>query len=265
MVRELVDADVDFIKDDEKLMSPAYSSLADRVKAIMPIILDREQKTGKKVMYAFGISHADPETMVRNHDIVADAGGNAAVININSIGYGGFSYLRKRSRLALHAHRNGWDILTRHPGLGLDFRVYQQFWRLLGVDQFQINGIGAKYWEPDESFVRSFEALQAAAVFAAATARCRWRDPANGAARRRRLSRAPAARRICSISAAAASSAIPAARLPASERCGRPGRRRSPAFPSDVYARDHRELAQSIAKFGGAPRMTPELVSPAKA
>ena len=160
MVRELVEADVDFIKDDEKLMSPAYSSLADRVKAIMPIILDREQKTGKKVMYAFGISHADPDVMMRNHDIVADAGGNAAVININSIGYGGFSFLRKRSRLALHAHRNGWDILTRHPGLGLDFRVYQQFWRLLGVDQFQINGIGAKYWEPDDSFVRSFEALQ---------------------------------------------------------------------------------------------------------
>ena len=97
--------------------------------------------------------------MVRNHDLVADAGGNAAVININSVGYGGLSYLRKRSRLALHAHRNGWDILTRHPGLGMDFSVYQQFWRLLGVDQFQINGIGAKYWEPDDSFVRSFEAI----------------------------------------------------------------------------------------------------------
>jgi ribulose-bisphosphate carboxylase large chain len=49
--------------------------------------------------------------------------------------------------------------LTRHPGLGMDFSVYQQFWRLLGVDQFQINGIGAKYWEPDESFVRSFKAV----------------------------------------------------------------------------------------------------------
>jgi 3-oxoisoapionate-4-phosphate decarboxylase len=160
LVRELVDADVDFIKDDEKLMSPAYSPLAERVKAIMPIILEGEQKTGKKVMYAFGISHADPETMVRNHDLVADAGGNAAVININSVGYGGLAYLRRRSRLALHAHRNGWDILTRHPGLGLDFCVYQQFWRLLGIDQFQINGIGAKYWEPDDSFVRSFEAIK---------------------------------------------------------------------------------------------------------
>ena len=41
MARELVDADVDFIKDDEKLMSPAYSNLADRVNAVMPIILDR--------------------------------------------------------------------------------------------------------------------------------------------------------------------------------------------------------------------------------
>ena len=159
LVRTLVEAGVDFIKDDEKLASPAYSSVADRVAAIMPIILDHEQRTGKQVMYAFGISSADPEQMVRDHDIVAAAGGTAAVININSVGFGGLAYLRRRCRLALHAHRNGWDILTRHPGLGMEFGVYQQFWRLLGIDQFQINGIGAKYWEPDESFVRSFNDL----------------------------------------------------------------------------------------------------------
>jgi 3-oxoisoapionate-4-phosphate decarboxylase len=157
IVKELVEAGVDFIKDDEKLMSPAYSSLADRVRAVMPVILDGEQRLGRKVMYAFGISHADPDEMMRNHDLVADAGGNAAVVNINSIGFGGMAFLRKRSRLALHAHRNGWDILTRHPGLGMDFSVYQQFWRLLGVDQFQINGIGSKYWESDSSFVSSFK------------------------------------------------------------------------------------------------------------
>ena len=159
MVGELIDAGVDFIKDDEKLMSPAYSPLAERVRAIMPLVLEREQKTGRKPMYAFGISHADPDEMVRNHDIVAKAGGNAAVVNINSIGMGGLSYLRKRSSLVIHAHRNGWDILTRHPGLGMDFKVWQQFWRLLGVDQFQINGIDAKYWEPNESFIESFKAV----------------------------------------------------------------------------------------------------------
>ncbi|WP_428376905.1 3-oxo-isoapionate-4-phosphate decarboxylase OiaX [Lichenicoccus sp.] len=153
---QLVEAGVDFIKDDEKLMSPAYSTLEARVRAVMPVIRDHEQKTGRRVMYAFGISSADPEQMLRNHDLVADAGGTAAVININSVGYGGLAYLRRRSRLVLHAHRNGWDILTRHPGLGFDFSVYQTLWRLLGIDQFQVNGIGAKYWEPDDSFVRSF-------------------------------------------------------------------------------------------------------------
>src|SRR6478735_3023582 len=95
LVGELIESGVDFIKDDEKLMSPAYSPLKDRVAAIMPRILDHEQKTGKKVMYAFGISHADPDEMMRNHDIVAKAGGNCAVVNINSIGFGGMSFLRK--------------------------------------------------------------------------------------------------------------------------------------------------------------------------
>ncbi|MGH6808509.1 MAG: 3-oxo-isoapionate-4-phosphate decarboxylase OiaX, partial [Ensifer adhaerens] len=159
MVGDLIEAGVDFVKDDEKLMSPAYSSLKDRVAAIMPLILDHEQKTGKKVMYAFGISHADPDEMMRNHDIVLEAGGNCAVVNINSIGFCGLAFLRKRSSLVLHAHRNGWDILTRHAGLGFEFSVWQQFWRLLGVDQFQINGIRVKYWEPDESFVRSYRAV----------------------------------------------------------------------------------------------------------
>lgn len=159
LVGELIQSGVDFIKDDEKLMSPAYSPLKERVEAIMPRILDHEQKTGKKVMYAFGISHADPDEMMRNHDLVLKAGGNCAVVNINSVGFGGMSFLRKRSGLVLHAHRNGWDVLTRNPGAGMDFRVYQQFWRLLGVDQFQINGIRVKYWEPDESFVSSFKAV----------------------------------------------------------------------------------------------------------
>ncbi|WP_051264206.1 3-oxo-isoapionate-4-phosphate decarboxylase OiaX [Rhizobium leucaenae] len=160
VVADLVASGVDFIKDDEKLMSPPYSSLEARVKAIMPIIRDEEQRTGKKVMYAFGISDVDPDEMVRKHDMVVREGGNAAVININSIGMGAFLFLRRRSSLVLHAHRNGWDLLTRHPGLGFDFSVYQQLWRLLGVDQFQINGISAKYWEPDDSFVQSFHDLQ---------------------------------------------------------------------------------------------------------
>jgi ribulose-bisphosphate carboxylase large chain len=249
LVRELVEADVDFIKDDEKLMSPAYSPLAERLKAIMPVILDREQKTGKKVMYAFGISHADPETMVRNHDLVADAGGNAAVININSVGYGGLAYLRKRSRLALHAHRNGWDILTRHPGLGLDFVVYQQFWRLLGIDQFQINGIGVKYWEPDDSFVRSFEAIKTP-LFSAddcplpVVGSGQWGGQAPETFRR--TGRTQDLLYLCG-GGIVSHPGGPAAGVRAVRQAWEAA---VADIPLDDYARSHQELAQSIAKFG---------------
>ena len=158
VVHTLCQAGVDFIKDDEKMMSPAYSPFAKRVQAIMREIDRYKQQSGKNVMYAFGLSSIDPDEMMRRHDIVAAAGGTAAVVNINSIGMAGMSFLRKRSSLCLHAHRNGWDVLTRHPEIGLAFTAYQKIWRLLGVDQFQINGIRAKYWEPDASFIASFRA-----------------------------------------------------------------------------------------------------------
>jgi len=249
MVKDLVAANVDFIKDDEKLMSPAYSPLEERVKAIMPLILDHEQKTGKKVMYAFGISHADPDQMMRNHDMVAKAGGNAAVVNINSIGFGGMAFLRKRSRLALHAHRNGWDILTRHPGLGMDFKVYQQFWRLLGVDQFQINGIGAKYWEPDDSFVASFAALRAP-LFSPADCplpvACSGQWGGQAPETYQRTGRTTDLLYLCG-GGVVSHPGGPTAGVRAVQQAWEAA---VAGIPLDTQARTHPELAQSIAKFG---------------
>jgi ribulose 1,5-bisphosphate carboxylase large subunit-like protein len=249
IAKELVEAGVDFIKDDEKLMNPAYSPVEERVKAIMPIILDHEQKTGKKVMYAFGLSSADPDQMLRHHDAIAAAGGNAALVNIVSIGPAGMAFLRKRTRLVLHAHRNGWDILTRHPALGFAFGVYQKIWRLLGVDQFQVNGIGAKYWEPDESFVESFRACSTPMLTPddrALPVVCSGQWGGQAPETYRRTGRT-----------------VDLMYLGGGGIVGHPG---GPAagvrairqaweaavqdIPLDTYARSHRELAQSLERFG---------------
>ena len=249
LVKELVAADVDFIKDDEKLASPSYSPLAERVKSIMPLILDHQQKTGKKVMYAFGISHADPDQMMRNHDMVLAAGGNCAVVNINSIGFGGMSFLRKRSALVLHAHRNGWDLLTRHPGIGMDFAVYQQYWRLLGVDQFQINGIKVKYWEPDESFVASFKALQQP-LFSPddcplpVAGSGQWGGQAPETYER--TGRTQDLLYLCGGGIVSHPSG-PAAGVRAVKQAWEAA---VADIPLEVYAREHRELAESLAFFG---------------
>ena len=250
LVREVVDAGVDFVKDDEKLTSPAYSPLEARLKAVMPMILDREQRTGKKVMYAWGISATDPDEMMRNHDLVLSHGGNCAVININSIGFGAMAFLRKRSSLALHAHRNGWDILTRHPGLGMDFKVYQQFWRLLGVDQFQINGIRIKYWEPDESFVASFKALRTPMFDPSdcplpVVGSGQWGGQAPDTYES--IGRTVDLLYLCGggiVSHPGGAAAGVRAVSQAWEAAVK-------GIPLTVYAKDHPELAQSITKFGG--------------
>ena len=251
IARQLVEAGVDFIKDDEKLMNPAYSPLEERVRAVMPVILDHEQRTGKKVMYAFGLSSADPDQMLRHHDAIVAAGGNAAVVNVVSIGAAGLAFLRKRTELVLHAHRNGWDILTRHPALGFEFTVYQKIWRLLGVDQLQINGIRAKYWESDDSFVQSFRACSTPMLDArdrALPVVCsgQWGGQAPETYQR-------------------TGSTVDLMYLGGGGIVGHPGGPASGVraiqqawdaavrgIPLETHARTHRELAQSLEKFGRA-------------
>jgi ribulose-bisphosphate carboxylase large chain len=49
-------------------------------------------------------------------------------------------------------------MMNRHPLLGIEFAAYQKLWRLAGVDQIHVNGIQNKFWESDDSVVKSIEA-----------------------------------------------------------------------------------------------------------
>jgi ribulose 1,5-bisphosphate carboxylase large subunit-like protein len=158
VVRELAEAGVDFVKDDELMTDPPYAPLEQRVRAVLAVLAAYAGRSGKRVMYAANISSDDPEKMLRQHDLVADLGGTCVMVSVNQVGLAGLGFLRRRSRLPIHAHRNGWGALTRAPLLGMEFGVYQTFWRLGGVDQLHVNGFGNKFWEPDESVARSIRA-----------------------------------------------------------------------------------------------------------
>ena len=83
------------------------------------------------------------------------------MISLNSVGLAGVKKICDRGALAIHGHRNGWGMLNRHPLLGMEFTAYQKLWRLAGVDQIHVNGIANKFWEDDDSVVRSIEACGA--------------------------------------------------------------------------------------------------------
>jgi ribulose-bisphosphate carboxylase large chain len=156
LVRTLAEAGVDFIKDDELMTSTTNSPFAIRVEKIMRVINDFAQRMGKKVMYAFNIT-GDLETMKANYEKVLKAGGTCAMLSINSVGWAGVKQVCDWGELTIHGHRNGWGMLNRHPLLGINFPAYSKIWRLAGVDQMHVNGIKNKFWESDDSVVRSIK------------------------------------------------------------------------------------------------------------
>ena len=157
LVRTLGEADLDFVKDDELMANPPHSPLSERVRAVMRVVNELADRTGKKLMYAFNITD-EMDAMLENHDTVLAAGGTCVMVSLNSVGLPAVARLRRHSGLPIHGHRNGWGALTRHPYLGIDFIAYQKLWRLAGVDHLHTNGLRNKFWEPDESVVASARA-----------------------------------------------------------------------------------------------------------
>jgi ribulose-bisphosphate carboxylase large chain len=157
LVRTLVQADIDFLKDDELMANPPHAPFNERVDAVMRVINEHADRTGRKPMFAFNISdELDP--MLRHYDKVVAAGGTCAMVSINSVGLSATKKICDLGTLAIHGHRNGWGMLNRHPLLGIEFPPYQKIWRLAGIDQLHVNGIANKFWESDDSVVRSIAA-----------------------------------------------------------------------------------------------------------
>jgi ribulose-bisphosphate carboxylase large chain len=157
LVKTLAEAGIDFVKDDELMANPPHSPFDERVEAIMRVINEHADRTGKKVMYAFNVSD-ELDAMQRHYDKVVKSGGTSVMISLNSVGLSGAKKMCDQGALAIHGHRNGWGMLNRHPLLGIEFPAYQVLWRLAGVDQLHVNGIANKFWEGDDSVVRSMEA-----------------------------------------------------------------------------------------------------------
>ncbi len=160
LVDSLCAADIDFIKDDELMADPPYAPFEARLAAVMPVILKHADRMGRKPMYAINISGSIDE-MLRRHDAVLDAGGTCVMVSANWVGFSGVEHLRRHTELPIHAHRNGWGALTRHPQLGFSFAAYQKLWRLAGIDHLHVNGVRSKFWEPDESVIASAKSCQA--------------------------------------------------------------------------------------------------------
>jgi ribulose-bisphosphate carboxylase large chain len=157
MVDALCAGGIDFIKDDELQADGPACPFEARVDSVMEVIDRHAQRSGRKAMFAFNLT-GDVDQMRKRHDHVVARGGTCVMASLNAVGLAGFSALRAHCALPIHAHRNGWGYLSRHPALGFDYVAWQKFWRLAGADHMHVNGLANKFCEDDASVIRSARA-----------------------------------------------------------------------------------------------------------
>ncbi|GMQ94799.1 MAG: ribulose-bisphosphate carboxylase large subunit family protein [Acidimicrobiia bacterium] len=154
LVRELCDAGIDFIKDDELQAGAPLSRFEERARFVMRAINDHAERTGKKVMYAFNVT-GDLDQMRRRHEKVIDLEGTCIMASLNSVGLVGMIELGRFAEVPIHAHRNGWGYLSRCPTIGWSYTAWQKVWRLAGADHLHVNGLDSKFAEGNESVIAS--------------------------------------------------------------------------------------------------------------
>jgi ribulose-bisphosphate carboxylase large chain len=159
-VKQLIAGGIDFIKDDELQADGPHCPFEQRVRAVMREVHAGAQRHGRQVMVAFNLT-GELDEMKRRHDLVLQLGGSCVMASLNSIGLVGLRELRRHAALPIHAHRNGWGLLSRCPALGWDYAPWQQIWRLAGADHLHVNGLANKFSEDDGSVIAAARAVLA--------------------------------------------------------------------------------------------------------
>lgn len=159
LVQTLVEAGVDFIKDDELQANGPHCPFDHRVKEVFRVLNTHADKTGKRVMYAFNVTD-EIDQMWRNLDLLETHGGTCAMVCVSSVGLTGLRALRDRSSMTIHGHRAGWGIYSRSPDIGISFQVMQKLWRLAGADHLHVNGLANKFTEADDIVAKSAVSVQ---------------------------------------------------------------------------------------------------------
>lgn len=159
LVQTLVDAGIDFIKDDELQADGAHCPFAERVEQVSRVLNAHADKTGKRVMYAFNVTD-EIDQMWRNLDLLQKHDGTCAMVCMNSVGLTGLRALRNRSAVTIHGHRAGWGLYSRSPNIGISFSVMQKLWRLAGADHLHVNGLANKFTETDDVIAQAVTSVQ---------------------------------------------------------------------------------------------------------
>ncbi|MEM3521749.1 MAG: type III ribulose-bisphosphate carboxylase, partial [Candidatus Bathyarchaeia archaeon] len=137
---EILVGGMDYIKDDENLVSQSFCKFGERAKAIMKTIEKVEKEVGEKKVWLANIT-ADIREMEKRLKLIADYGNPYVMIDVVVAGWSALTYIRDLAEdydLAIHAHRAMHAAITRNPYHGISMFTLAKLYRIIGFDQLHI-------------------------------------------------------------------------------------------------------------------------------
>jgi len=144
---------LDLVKDDENLVDQKFCRWDERLHETMKAIEKAEKETGQAHLYSCNVTDRYSrmvERIEKLHDM--GAGKNVLVmLDVHLLGPSSLLEvleLTRKYKFATHGHRAGFAALNRGT-YGINFQVYEKFYRLMGIDQMHIGtGVGKMEGSP---------------------------------------------------------------------------------------------------------------------
>jgi len=134
---------VDFIKDDENLVSQKFCPLEERVVEVLEKLDLVKSETGRTVLHAVNVT-ATHDVMWKHIETALDNGAKCLMIDVLLAGLQELAQMAADPsiKVPIHVHRTMHAAFTRNPKHGISMLALAKFVRLAGGDQLHIGSFG---------------------------------------------------------------------------------------------------------------------------
>ncbi|BES81917.1 type III ribulose-bisphosphate carboxylase [Pyrodictium abyssi] len=143
---EILVGGIDLVKDDENFAGQSFCRFEARLREVMKAIDRAEKETGERKGYLANVT-ATIKEMEKRIKLVADYGNKFIMVDFLTAGWAALQHARELAEeygLAIHGHRAFHAAFTRNPRHGVSMFVVAKLGRLAGLDHLHIGtpGVG---------------------------------------------------------------------------------------------------------------------------
>lgn len=237
-------------KDDETLSNQKFCPMVDRVEAIADAIDRVKSETGHVMMHAINVS-TNGHQILEVAEMAQDHGATELMVDVLTCGFGAIQVLAEDPsiKLPIHVHRTMHGAMTRNPEHGISMNVFATLARMVGGDALHVGtfGVGKMKGSADEDLANKDICLTAALPYK------RVMPVASGGVHPGMIKKlVDLAGLDLQMQAGGGVSGHPGGVRGGAKAMVQAVDAAAAGIELEVYAKDHKELAQALQKWGSA-------------